>query len=151
LFGCHKKGEVVAAYGFQVVIDCRDPRALSQFWAEALGYVAEPPPRGYDTWEAFLDAMNVPADKRNAFNAVVDPAGKGPRVFFQQVPEPKEVKNRVHLDIIVSRGAEDPWAAVLAHVAKLERLGATRGAERSELGARWINCQDPEGNEFDVA
>jgi Glyoxalase-like domain len=141
----------MAAHGVQIVIDCSDPRALSQFWAEALGYVLEPPPRGFDTWDAFLDQMNVPEDKRNAFSAVVDPSGNHPRVLFQQVPEPKASKNRVHLDIIVSREADDPWAAVLAHVEKLERLGAQRGAERSELGSRWINCQDPEGNEFDVA
>jgi Glyoxalase-like domain len=141
----------MAAHGVQIVIDCSDPRVLSQFWAEALGYVLEPPPRGFDSWDAFLDQMNVPEDKRNAFSAVVDPSGNHPRVLFQQVPEPKAGKNRVHLDIIVSRGADDPWAAVLAHVEKLERLGAKRGAERSELGSRWINCQDPEGNEFDVA
>jgi Glyoxalase-like domain len=141
----------MAAHAVQIVIDCRDPSALAQFWAEALGYVLEPPPRGFESWDAFLDQMNVPQDKRNAFNAVVDPERKRPRVFFQQVPEPKMGKNRVHLDVIVPAGEGDPWEAVLAHVAKLERLGAKRGAERNELGSRWINCQDPEGNEFDIA
>jgi hypothetical protein len=32
--------------GFQLVIDCKDPERLARFWAAALGYVLEPPPKG---------------------------------------------------------------------------------------------------------
>jgi len=45
---------------------------LAAFWAEALGYVIQPPPDG-----------------------------DGPRLYFQRVPEAKTVKNRVHLDLNV--------------------------------------------------
>ena len=37
--------------GFQLVIDCKDPELLARFWAAALGYVLEPPPEGFATWD----------------------------------------------------------------------------------------------------
>jgi len=141
----------MTAHRVQVVIDCTDPKRLAEFWAVALGYVIQPPPQGFDSWEAFLDQMQVPADQRDAMNAVVDPAGEGPRILFQKVPEPKVGKNRVHVDIHLFEDADDRWAAVQAHVTRLEELGAKRLAEYSEMGSRWVVCQDPEGNEFDVA
>ena len=46
----------------QVTFDCADPAGLAGFWAEALGYVLQPPPPGFDSWDAALDAWGVPAD-----------------------------------------------------------------------------------------
>src|SRR5687768_9499501 len=83
----------------QVVIDCADPARLAAFWAAALGYQVQPPPEGFETWEDALRSWGVPKDAWNSRSAVVDPDGEGPRIFFQQVPEPKTVKNRVHLDV----------------------------------------------------
>lgn len=137
------------AHEIQIVIDCADPAALAEFWAAALGYVVQPPPDGFPSWESALDAWGVPAERRGSASAVVDPAGVGPRVFFQRVAEPKSVKNRVHLDVRVS--PDGGWPAVLAHVDRLEALGARRTGEHEEMGSHWITCLDPEGNEFDVA
>lgn len=39
---------------WQLTLDAHDPRRLGQFWAAVLGYVEEPPPRGYDSWPAAL-------------------------------------------------------------------------------------------------
>jgi hypothetical protein len=36
---------------FQLVIDCHDPERMARFWAAALGYVLEPPPEGFATWD----------------------------------------------------------------------------------------------------
>ena len=55
----------------QVTFDCADPAALSAFWAEALGYVVQPPPPGFDTWDAALEAWGVPPEARNSRSAAL--------------------------------------------------------------------------------
>jgi hypothetical protein len=136
----------------QVTFDCGDPAALAAFWAEALGYVLQPPPEPYESWDAFLDAVGVPEDQRNSRSAVVDPAGHGPRVFFQKVPEGKTAKNRVHLDVRAAPGmqGEDRMRALEGEAGRLATLGATRlrRFEPDATSAGFIVMQDPEGNEF---
>ena len=136
----------------QVTFDCADPAALAEFWALALGYVLQPPPPPFGSWDEALDAWGVPPDKRNSRSAVVDPDGKGPRVFFQQVPEGKSVKNRVHLDLRAAPGLEGD-----ARMEELERrcaeLVAAGGArlqriDGNAMDAGIIVMADPEGNEF---
>lgn len=142
----------------QVVIDARSPRALGTFWAVALGYVEEPPPAGFDTWDAALDAWGIGPEDRDMAYAVVDPGGAGPRVFFQRVPEGKTVKNRVHLDVRYSAAQgvdrEDRAARLAAareHAAALVAAGGSvlREVDDPREGA-WIVMADPEGNEFCV-
>ena len=137
----------------QVTFDCADPDALARFWIEVLGYTYDDPPPGYATWDEALDAMNVPADRRNDASACPDPDGRGPRLFFQRVPEGKTAKNRVHLDVRAAVGltGDERMAALEDKCASLVALGATR-LRRSEpgepLSAGFIVMQDPEGNEF---
>src|SRR5687767_8462009 len=88
----------------QVVIDCADPAKLSDFWALALDYRIPDPPEGFASWPAFLTARGVPESEWNSASAVEDPEGIGPRVFFQQVPEPKAGKNRLHIDVNAGGG-----------------------------------------------
>jgi len=128
----------------QVAIDGADPAALSRFWAEALGYVLQPPPEGHDSWESWLSAMGVPESQWNSASAVIDPDGAGPRVYFQRVPEEKATKNRLHLDIRVRGGRE----AIQPEVDRLVALGATVVGPKEERGEYWVVLQDPEGNEF---
>src|SRR5687767_10084351 len=90
----------------QVAIDCADPASLATFWAEAIGYVVQPPPEGFDTWDAALESWGVPESERNSASAIVDPDGVGPRIYFQQVPESKAGKNRLHLDLGFSKGPD---------------------------------------------
>jgi hypothetical protein len=71
----------------QVVIDCADPARLAEFWGEALGYIIQPPPPGFDSWPAFLLSVGVPESEWTSASAVVDPDGVGPRFYFQRVPE----------------------------------------------------------------
>lgn len=87
--------------GFQVTFDAAEPERLGRFWGAVLGYVEQPPPDGFATWDAFLDSVGVPEDARDTMYAVVDPDGVRPRLLFQRVPESKSVKNRVHLDVNV--------------------------------------------------
>jgi Glyoxalase-like domain len=143
------------ATAIQLVFDTADPGREARFWAEALGYTIQPPPDGFDSWESFLRARGMPEERWNDASAIVDPDGKGPRVYFQRVPEGKVAKNRMHMDLNVSGGRDVPLeekkARVDAEVARLKALGATdeRGAmERDE--EYWVRMNDPEGNEFCV-
>jgi hypothetical protein len=145
----------------QVTFDAHDPKALSSFWRDALGYVHPAPPgvdlpEGADplaAWDDFLARIGVPEEQRNTRSAIEDPDGPGPRLFFQQVPEDKIAKNRVHLDIRAAPGlqGEERMAALEAECDRLVALGATR-VRRDEpappMNAGFIVMTDPEGNEF---
>ncbi|BBY47338.1 hypothetical protein MARA_08060 [Mycolicibacterium arabiense] len=137
----------------QVTFDCADPAALATFWAEVLGYQVQAPPPGFDTWDAALESMGVPQEHRNDASALVDPEGSGPRIFFQRVPEGKDAKNRVHLDVRAAPDltGEERMVALEAVCARLVAVGATRiGRHEPEppLNAGHIVLADPEGNEF---
>ena len=142
------------AIPFQVTFDAKDPLALAKFWAIALQYVEQPPPPGFDSWDAFADKMGIPEEERTARRSVVDPQGEGPRIFIQRVPEGKTAKNRVHLDLSVGGGPGTDDATrrsrVEQHVARLIRAGGSEVARMEEYGEFWIVMQDPEGNEFCV-
>ncbi|MFC3454446.1 VOC family protein [Amycolatopsis speibonae] len=145
----------------QVSFDALDPKALSTFWRDALGYVHPGPPGvevpegtdPLDAWDEFLERVGVPVEQRNSRSALKDPAGEGPRIFFQQVPEDKIAKNRVHLDIRAAPGlqGDERMAALEAECDRLVALGAKR-IQRFEpeqpLSLGFIVMNDPEGNEF---
>ena len=104
-------------------IDALDPSHLAAFWGEVLGTeVAETSDEGRFV---FLGRAN------------------GHVLGFQRVPEPKSVKNRVHLDVRVD-DLQKATEAVLA-------LGGAWNGEDLQLDdARWRTLTDPEGNEFDI-
>ncbi|MBW9205046.1 VOC family protein [Mumia sp. zg.B53] len=145
----------------QVTFDARDPRALSTFWRDALGYVHPGPPgvelsEGDDplaAWDEFLERLGMPREQFNSRSAIEDPEGKGPRIFFQQVPEDKVAKNRVHLDVRAAPGLQgvERMEALEAECERLVSLGATRVGRYEPsppMGAGHIVMTDPEGNEF---
>jgi hypothetical protein len=138
------------AVSFQVTYDCADPEAEGAFWAEVLGYQEQPPPVGYPDWPASLRAQGVPEEEWHSAYAIVDPDGRGPRLYFQKVAEPKSAKNRVHLDVNVSASlpAEQRRNRVDSEVERVMRLGAARVQTFDQTGEYWVVMQDPEGNEF---
>ena len=104
----------------QINIDCADPDALADFYCAALGYTREAGVGQYRSIRA--------SDGR-------------PKLVFQQVPEPRAGKNRVHLDFIVGDDIE-------GEAARWESLGARRVEKFREFGLEWIVMHDPEGNEI---
>jgi predicted enzyme related to lactoylglutathione lyase len=104
----------------QVNIDCVDADALADFYCAALGYARESTVAQYRSIAA--------SDGR-------------PKLVFQEVPEARTGKNRVHLDLIVGDDIEGEAARWVA-------LGATRVEKFSEFGLNWIVMHDPEGNEI---
>lgn len=138
---------------FQITFDAADPLALGEFWCAALGYVRESPP-DKATWEEQLTAWGVPEALWNSRNAIVDPSGRGPRIFIQQVPEPKSAKNRLHLDVRAAPGlrGDARMAALEVECERLVALGAQRRQrfepDATSGSAGFIVLTDPEGNEF---
>ncbi|RIJ76459.1 VOC family protein [Nakamurella silvestris] len=142
------------SHQMQVVIDAASPAVLGEFWSVALGYRMDDPPPGFDTWEEALLAGNIPKEQWDDAYAIVDPEDRGPRVFFQKVPEGKTVKNRVHLDVRAADGPRDPdrWDKIQALVERLVGVGGAVVAERrDDWGGHWMVMTDPEGNEFCVS
>jgi hypothetical protein len=139
---------------FQVTFDAADPESLAEFWAAALGYIVQPPPAGFNSWDDWAHKMGIPEENWNDARALVDPDGEKPRIFFQRVPEGKKAKNRVHLDVNAGGGPDvdhtDRIHAVDQHVDDLIDLGATRVEAVTQRGEYWVVMQDPEGNEFCV-
>ncbi|HEX8344879.1 MAG TPA: VOC family protein [Actinoplanes sp.] len=119
-----------------VVVDCRHPASLARFWAAALdGYRVAP----YDDAELErLRGIGIVDPEDDPSVLVESDPGVRPRFWFQLVPEPKTVKNRVHVDL---RSPDRP-----AEVARLVALGASVTATFDA----WTSLTDPEGNEFCV-
>ena len=116
--GNRRSGACLTTFIRNITFDAEDPDRLATFWAAALD------------WE-----------RQGGF--VVAPEGR-PRLNFERVPEPKVVKNRVHLDVNVDdRGR---------HVARLIELGATKSHDVHDPDGdlSWTVMLDPEGNEFCV-
>jgi predicted enzyme related to lactoylglutathione lyase len=93
-------------------------------------------------WSALLERpLN---DGANQFFAMIPASEDGsfPALMFLAVPEPRQAKNRVHLDLT----ADD----LPAEVERAVSLGATKVADFNEYGATWTTLTDPEGNIFDI-
>jgi hypothetical protein len=108
----------------EIVVDCEQPRRLAQFWAEVLDWPVVEDDRGL-CW----------------LSATGDESAPPPILVFVPVPEPKSVKNRIHIDVNPS-GSEQ--------AEELQRLLAL-GARRVDVGQAdvpWVVLADPEGNEF---
>ena len=140
------------AFDFQVAIDCSAPHVLADWWAEVLGWEVE----AQD--EAFIRRMvssGAASEEDTAVHrgalvwrmgaAITSPEPGRPRVLFQQVPEPKTGKNRLHLDVRIGPERQE------AEVTRLLGLGATELWRGSQGPHSWVTMADPEGNEFCVA
>ena len=119
-----------------VTVDCADALTVGRFWSAAIGRPLDQ--RGTSEFAS----IGFEGRRTQQGWAPVE-RDADPTWLFVQVPEPKRVKNRMHLDVV----AADPDA----EIARLVELGATRVADREEHGYSWTLMLDPEGNEFDLA
>jgi len=113
---------------FEITLDCPDPGALATFWAAA------------------VHAERIEPDEPDGrYVTVHPPAGDGVcPIVLQRVPEPKQGKSRVHLDVYVDD--------LEAETDRLVALGATPVGPGpfAESGESWVVLADPAGNEFCV-
>jgi hypothetical protein len=138
----------------QVVFDAADPAKLAEFWKLALGYDYEPPPPGYASWEDLANERGLPEEERGDQASLIDPAGEGPRIYFQRVGEGKTAKNRVHLDVRVAGPEVRGGQRQRLREEQVTRLAAAGGTEAWRVSGPRGSCvvmRDPEGNEFCVA
>jgi len=149
------------AVQFQLVINCvGDPERLARFWADALGYVLEPPPAGFATWDDWRREVGLPESwQGRGTDCIIDPDGAAPRIWIQVVSDPKTTSNRLHIDIQASGGRalpiEDRKKRVDAEARRLCALGATLLGDLDEqlepgVDHYAVALEDPEGNEFDI-
>src|SRR5262245_2855641 len=105
---------MAASHLRDICFDCADAHRLARFWAEVLGYTIRPPE------QATTPDVSI----------ALDPPAGGLRIWCNQVPEPKVVKNRVHVDINLADGTE---------MERLQRLGARalREVRDAEGRLRW--------------
>ena len=112
----------------ELIVDSADPQRLAEFWAEVLGW---------QRTDAYVD------DEDGAVNiAPTDGDGQGPTITFLRTPDERVVKNRLHIDLNPTGGADQ--------ATELERLLAL-GARHVDIGQgeqTWFVLADPEGNEF---
>jgi hypothetical protein len=104
----------------EICVDSRNPRRLAEFWAAVLGWQISGPD----------DAVEI-----------ADPSAAAPSIVFVPVPEPKKVKNRLHIDVTPVGSAQ------AAEVQRVLDLGA-RHADVGQGEQTWVVLADPEGNEF---
>ncbi|OBK86855.1 VOC family protein [Mycolicibacter sinensis] len=106
-----------------VIFDCADADKLARFWSQLLAWPLD------DGATAEFASIGILAESP-------------PHLAFVQVPEGKQVKNRVHLDLVA--------ADLAAAVERALELGAARLGDHADGGYRWNTLADPEGNEFDI-
>ena len=141
----------------QIAVDCRDPHALADWWAETLEWAVEPQD------ESFIRSMiaqgfATEAETKRHHGKLVWGAGaairppeeldaKPParRILFQTVPEAKTIKNRIHWDVNLAGADKDQARAAL------EARGATYLWSASQGPHSWHTMADPEGNEFCIS
>jgi len=142
------------AHSVQITFACDDPARMAEFWAAALGYVVQPPPPGFDTWDDFADSVGIPEMRRNDISAVVDPDGVGPRILFERW-DAGEPNKRVHIDVNALDGkdlsVEERESRFAGERQRLEALGARFHRIASGMANEtWMEMFDPEGNWFCV-
>jgi len=117
----------MVSYLSHVTVDSRDAYAQSVWWTQVLGYAEDP------------DDPNEPGHEECM---IFSPDGTT-RLLFIEVPDAKQVKNRMHLDLRPAEGSRDD------ELARLLELGASEVDDRRlPDGGGWVVLADPDGNEF---
>jgi hypothetical protein len=140
-------------YDFQLGVDSTRPHQLADWWAQTLDWVVEQQDEDFIR-RMIAEGYATEADTTTHQGKLVwtegaairhpdgPAAGSHRRIYFQQVPEPKTVKNRWHVDVQV--GEENVRTVADGLIAR----GATFRHDGQQGPHRWITLADPEGNEF---
>ncbi|KAD4060188.1 VOC family protein [Arthrobacter yangruifuii] len=140
-------------YNVQICVDCNNALNQADWWAETLKWAREP--SDHEVLQSALDqGIASPTDvvehqgvrvwRDGAAICPPDQVGQKDRlrILFQPVPEPKTVKDRIHLDVTLGDMAKEEART------RLEQRGATFLYEASQGPQSWYTMADPEGNEF---
>ena len=108
----------------ELVIDAASPERLAAFWMAVLGW--------------------TPTGRYTGAVEIGDPAGRGPSLTFVPVPDEKQGKNRLHIDVNPIGCDQEQ------EVERLIGLGARRADVGQGDDKSWVVLADPEGNELCV-
>jgi hypothetical protein len=122
---------------YTLAVDCRDAPALARWWAGVLDWQV--------TYEGDDEVVIAPRHAARGRAADIPIGQRGPALAFGPVPEGKQVKNRLHIELAPRAGDEQE-----AEVSLLLRSGATRADVGQRGDESWVVLADPEGNEFCV-
>ena len=145
------------SYAVQVVVDCASPHELADWWAETLAWEVEPQDesfirsmieQGFATEDETITHRGALVWASGcAIRPVGEPGPGQPRILFQQVPEPKTVKNRIHLDLRPGPPGEVDLEPIRQRLVERGAVEIGRGQQGPHT---WVTYADPEGNEFCV-
>ncbi len=128
------------AVSFQLTFDAADPPALAKFWSEVLGYVAEPPPKGFASWDDWLVAMKIPEDRWTSVATLVDPDSCDRASSFSAFLSPRrprtactststaaaiEVLLRTSVDPVSMQKSTDSYCVAPSRSMRVENLAST--------------------------
>ena len=126
-----------------------DPRALAHFWSGVFGYplLEWDEPLKSQLLEAGLSEQDL------SLRALAeDPQGRGPRLFFHHADQPKDGRNRLHLDVQAVAEGPPTREQLEAEKDRLVALGARVVRLVDQTWGEWpelyYQLEDPEGNEF---
>lgn len=111
--------EAVRPASYELAIDCVDADAIRDFWRVGLGYVEKPSDDSID---------------------LIDPRGRGPKVWFQHMEPPRTDRNRIHVDVYV------PTADAEGRVQDIVAAGGFLLTD--QFAPDWWVLADVEGNEL---
>lgn len=140
----------------QICVDCTDAHRQADWWAETLGWTLEPTDQdfissmldqGFAQPEDVIEHNGVRVWRDGAAICPGDELGREDRlrILFQPVPEPKTVKDRIHLDVRLQGRNKDEART------ELEARGASFLNQASQGPHSWYVMADPEGNEFCIS
>src|SRR4029079_1308090 len=122
---------------YTTVIDSKDPKTLSAWWAEALVWQM--------VYESDDEGVIIPGWVTPDVMANTPWEQNGPGIVFVSVPEPKQTKNRLHIDLAPHTSQDRD-----GEITRLAKLGARRVDVGQGDDVTWTVLADPEGNEFCV-
>ena len=122
---------------YTLAVDCRDAPALARWWAGVLDWQV--------TYEGDDEVVIGPRHAVDGQSADIPVEQRAPALAFGPVPEGKQVKNRLHIELAPRAGDDQE-----AEVSRLLGLGATRADVGQRGDESWVVLADPEGNEFCV-
>lgn len=143
------------SFAVQIVVDCSSPHELADWWAETLNWEVEHQDPSFirsmidqglaGEADTIVHRGSLVWASASAIRSHESQANAKPRILFQQVPEAKITKNRIHLDL-----RSDEAVDLAAMHRRLIERGATQIGEGAQGPHQWVIFADPEGNEFCV-
>jgi hypothetical protein len=125
---------------YTVVVDCTDPQALAHWWAESLDWAVV-----YDTPEEAVVIPRFALEDEEPEQDLQAWMRRGQGLVFVPVPEGKQVKNRLHIDLAPHTSQDRD-----AEIQQLLDRGATPVDVGQSEEDTFTVLADPEGNEFCV-